>query len=195
MVDYVLNTVDLDVFGGPTSLDVSTDFGKTGDRGTRVWVGNGDPAQVLTTQDIALYDLYINTNTVDQFYSWLYQYVPEVGNPTWVRTLRLNPQQNSRISLITFEDGSATLDIPTSIITTDTTLTADKFTIRYNFENGTYSPNTGSPVASSFNYGIETILGVKYLRIIFKGAEWDGTEWNDLSGSYKVHTFISYLSN
>jgi hypothetical protein len=195
MVDYVLNTVDLDVFGGPTSLDVSTDFGKTGDRGTRVWVGNGDPANVLTTQDIALYDLYINTNTVDQFYSWLYQYVPEVGNPTWVRTLRLNPQQNSRISLITFEDGSATLDIPTSIITTDTTLTADKFTIRYNFENGTYSPNTGNPVASSFNYGIETILGAKYLRIIFKGAEWNGTEWNDLSGSYKVHTFISYLSN
>jgi hypothetical protein len=195
MVDYVLSTVDLDVFGGPTTLDVSTDFGKTGDRGTRVWVGNGDPAQVLTTQDIALYDLYINTNTVDQFYSWLYQYVPEVGNPTWVRTLRLNPQQNSRISLITFEDGSATLDIPTSIITTDTTLTADKFTIRYNFENGTYSPNTGNPVASSFNYGIETILGVKYLRIIFKGAEWNGAEWNDLNGSYKVHTFISYLSN
>jgi hypothetical protein len=195
MVDYVLSTVDLDVFGGPTTLDVSTDFGKTGDRGTRVWVGNGPPADTLTTQDVKLYDLYINTNTSPDFYSWLYQYVPEVGNPTWVKTLRLNPQQNSKISLITFEDGTATLDIPTSIVTADTTLTADKFTIRYNFENGTYSPNTGNPVASSFTYGIETILGVKYLRIIFKGAEWNGTEWNDLSGSYKVHTFISYLSN
>jgi hypothetical protein len=190
MVDYVLSTVDLDVFGGPTSLNVSTDFGKTGDRGTRVWVGNGDPAQVLTTQDIALYDLYINTNTVDQFYSWLYQYVPEVGNPTWVRTLRLNPQQNSRVSLVTFEDGEGTLDIPTSVITADTTLTADKFFVRYNFEN-----NAGNPVASSFTYSIETILSVKYIRIVFKGAEWDGTDWSSLNGTHKVHTFISYLSS
>jgi hypothetical protein len=79
VADYVLETVDLDVFGGPTSLDVSTDFGRAGTRGTRVWVGTGAPEITLTTQDIALYDLYINTNTVDQYYSWLYQYVPEVS--------------------------------------------------------------------------------------------------------------------
>ena len=33
MADVVLSTVDLDVFGGPTSLDVSVDFGQTGSRG------------------------------------------------------------------------------------------------------------------------------------------------------------------
>lgn len=189
MVDYVLETVDLDVFGGPTSLEVSTDFGKPGQRGTRTWVGTGAPELTLTTQDIALYDLYINTNTVDQYYSWLYQYVPEVGNPVWRRVLKLNPQQNSKISLVSFDAGEGTLDIPLSVITEDTTVTADKFIIRYNFENA-----AGNPVASSFTYTIETILSVKYLRIVIKGAEWDGTDWTNLAGSHKVHTFISYLS-
>jgi len=189
MVDYVLQTVDLDVFGGPTSLDVSTDFGKTGERGTRVWVGNGDPAQVLTTQDIALFDLYINTNTVDQFYSWLYQYIPQIGSPGWTRVLKLNPQQNSRISVASFENGAYNLDIPASVITEDTALTADRFIIRYNIES-----SSGDPIATSFSYSIETILGVKYIRISLKAAEWDGTDWSNLNGSYKVHTFISYLS-
>jgi hypothetical protein len=192
MVDYVLQTVDLDVFGGPTSLDVSTDFGKAGVRGTRVWVGTGSPELALTTQDIALFDLFINTNTADQYYSWLYQYVPEVGSPVWRRVLKLNPQQNSKISLVPFgtnEPGQGTLDIPLSTITEDTTVTADKFIIRYNLENA-----AGDPIASSFTYSIETILSVKYLRIVFKAAVWDGTDWSNLDGSYKVHTFISYLS-
>jgi hypothetical protein len=192
MVDYVLQTVDLDVFGGPTSLDVSTDFGRAGARGTRVWVGNGAPELTLTTQDINLYDLYINTNPVDQYYSWMYQYIPEVGNPVWTRLLKLNPQQNSKISLVPFgtnEPGEGTLDIPLSTITADTTVTTDKFIIRYNIENA-----AGDPIASSFTYSIETILAVKYLRIVFKAAVWDGTDWSNLDASYKVHTFISYLS-
>jgi hypothetical protein len=189
VVDYVLETVDLDVFGGPTSLDVSTDFGRAGQRGTRVWVGTGPPEITLTTQDIALYDLYINTNTVDEYYSWLYQYVPEVGNPAWRRVLKLNPQQNSKISLVSFDGGEGTLDIPLSTITEDTAVTADKFIIRFNLENA-----AGNPVASSFTYSIETILSVKYLRIVINGAGWDGTDWTSLNGSHKVHTFISYLS-
>jgi hypothetical protein len=189
MVDYVLQTVDLDVFGGPTSLNVSTDFGRAGDRGTRVWVGTGAPELVLTTQDVALYDLFINTNSVDQYYSWLYQYVPEIGTPTWQRVLKLNPSQYSVISLVSFEDGEGTLNIPMSNITRDTTITAAQFIVRYSFESA-----SGFPIASSFTYSIETILGVRYLRIIFKGVEFDGTDWTNLAGSFKVHTFVSYLS-
>ena len=189
MVDYVLQTEDLDVFGGPTSLNVSTDFGKAGERGTRVWVGTGAPEQVLTTQDIALYDLYINTNSVDQYYGWLYQYVPEIGSPAWQRVLKLNPSQFSTIAVVSFEDGEGTLNIPTSNITTDPTITAAQFIIRYSFES-----TSGFPVASSFTYAIETILGVRYLKIVFKGVEFDGTDWVSLAGSFKVHTFVSYLS-
>jgi hypothetical protein len=123
----------------------------------------------------------------------MYQYLPEIGTPTWRRLLKLNPQQNSKISLVPFEDGEGELNIPLSIITEDTAVTTDKFIIRYNIEN-----TAGDPIASSFTYSIETILGVKYLRIVFKAAVWDGTDWANLAEgvttSYKVHTFISYLS-
>lgn len=189
MVDFILQTPDLDVFGGPSSLNVSTDFGKTGDRGTRVWVGNGNPLTTLTTQNIALYDLFINTNTADQFYSWLYQYVPEVGGPAWQRVLKLNPSQNSKISVISFEDGVGLVELPLSTITSDTAVTVAQFIIRFNLENA-----SNNPVASSFTYSIETILGVKYLRITINAAAWDGSEWSQLNGSHKVHTFVSYLS-
>jgi hypothetical protein len=187
MVDYILENEDLDVFGGPATIDLSVDFGRTGERGSRTWVGNGDPAIVLASQDIKLFDLYINTNAAD--YSWLYQYVAEIGGPAWVKVLRLNPQQASKISTVTFTSGEATLNIPTSTITSDTTLDASQFIVRYNLENA-----AGNPVASSFTYSIETISTVKYIQIVINGAEWNGTAWTSLGGDHKVHTFISYLS-
>jgi hypothetical protein len=198
MVNVVLQTVDLDVFGGPTSLNVSTDFGKAGARGTRVWVGNGPPEDELTTQDVKLYDLYINTNSFDDFYSWLYQYVPSIGSPVWERTLKLNQQQYSSTTLINFDEGTAILNIPMANITKDTTLTTSQFIIRHSFENGAYNAttpadSTGSPVASSFTYGIPIISGVRYLQIVFKAAAFDGSDWNALQGSHKVHAFVSYL--
>lgn len=198
MADVVLQTVDLDVFGGPTSINVSTDFGKAGERGTRTWVGNGDPAITLTTQDVKLYDLYINTDDFDNFYSWLYQYVPNVGSPAWERVLKLNQQQYSSTNSINFDNGTAVLNIPMANITKDTALSTDKFIIRYGFKNGVYNEttplsSTGSPVASSFTYGIPIISTVRYLQIVFKGASFNGTTWANLTGNHEVHTFISYL--
>ena len=199
MVNVVLQTVDLDVFGGPTSLNVSTDFGKAGVRGTRVWVGNGAPETELITQDVNLYDLFINTNSFDEYYSWLYQYVPSIGSPAWERVLKLNPSQYSSINLINFDEGTAILNIPMANITKDTTLLTSQFIIRSSFENGVYNgttpaESTGSPIASSFTYGIPIISGVRYLQIVFKAAAFDGTDWAGLEGSHKVHTFVSYLS-
>jgi hypothetical protein len=198
MVNVVLQTVDLDVFGGPTSLNVSTDFGKTGTRGTRVWVGDGPPERELTTQDINLYDLYINTNSFDDYYSWLYQYVPSIGSPVWERVLKLNQQQYSSTNLITFSEGTSVLNIPMANITKDTALTTSRFIVRYSFENGSYNQttpaeSTGFPIASSFTYGLPVISGVRYLQIVFKAAAFDGSDWNALEGSHKVHTFVSYL--
>jgi hypothetical protein len=200
MVDIVLQTPDLDVFGGPSSLNVSTDFGKAGERGTRVWVNNGDPATTLINQDVNLYDLYINTNSGPDFYSWLYQYVPSIGSPVWEQVLKLNQQQYSDIESLSFSSGEAILNIPTSVLTRDTgaALTADKFIIRHSFENGVFDEvtpanSTGFPVASSFNYGLTTISSVRNISIVFKAASFDGTGWSALSGSHKVHIFISYL--
>jgi hypothetical protein len=200
MVDIVLQTPDLDVFGGPSSINVSTDFGKTGERGTRTWVGNGDPINTLVNQDVNLYDLYINTNTAPNVYSWLYQYIPSIGSPVWVQVLKLNQQQYSSITALDFTDGKFTLNIPTANITNDTgaNLTADKFVIRYSLQNGSFNQDTpanstGSPVASSFTYGITTIDSVRNLTIVFKAASFDGADWNPLVGVQPAHIFISYF--
>jgi len=184
MPDYLFQNEDLDIFGGPTSLDVSLDFGRTGQRGTRTWVGNGDPSVALASQDINLYDLYIDSGSSD---GWLYQYIPEIGGPDWAQVLRLNQQQDSRITSKTFTTGQTTLSIPTSEITTDTTLDASQFIIRYNIEND-------KPIASSFTYSIVTTGGIKKLEIVIKAAEWNGTTWANLSGPHNIHTFISYES-
>lgn len=190
MVDVNLSPTTLDVFGGPASIDVSIDFGKTGDRGSRIWVGNGNPATVLTSsQDVKIGDLYINTNTSNQYYSWLYTYVESVSGAAWERALKLNPQQHSMISTANFIDGTATINIPLTEITSDTAVSPEQFMIRYDFEN-----STGTPVSSSFKYSIETISTVKYLQIIVSAIKYSGSAWSNLTGSNKVHLFVSYLS-
>jgi hypothetical protein len=188
-INYVLSTVDLDVFGGPTSLDVSTDFGKTGDRGSKIWVGNGDPALNLTNQDIKIDDFYINTNSSNEFYSWLYKYVPRIGSPAWERVLKLNPSQYSKISTVNFNGttGAGTLEIDLSNITTDPVVSKQQFIVRYSIEGG-------FPVASSFTYEIVTVDSVRKLRIVFNAVKYEDDAWANLSGNQVVHTFVSYLS-
>jgi hypothetical protein len=185
MADVVLSTVNLDVFGGPTSLDVSVDFGQTGVRGTRTWVGAGDPSSILANQPVQLYDLFINTNTIDPFYGWLYQYILEVGSPAWVRVLRLNPSQYSAQIATAFTTGTGTIVVPISLLTSDAGTTAAKYTIRYSIEDT-------SPVATAFTYTVDS----NNINITVKAASWNGTTWSNLNGVSKdVHLFISYLSS
>jgi hypothetical protein len=184
VADVILSTVNLDVFGGPTAVDVSVDFGQTGQRGSRIFVGAGDPAAILSSQTIQLFDLFINTNTVDPFYGWLYQYVLEIGSPVWVRVLRLNPSQYSAQIATAFTTGTGTITVPISLLTSDAATTADKYTIRYSIEDT-------SPVATAFTYTVDE----NNINITLKAASWNGTVWSNLNGVSKdVHLFISYLS-
>jgi hypothetical protein len=182
MADIVLQTVDLDVFGGPTSLDVSVDFGETGERGNRIYSGVGDPNTFLVGQEVKLYDLYINTNSVDEYYGWLYQYIEQVGNPAWVRILQLNPSQYSSIVSTTFTAGTGTVTIPIADITGDTGVSVSDFIVRYNIANSI-------PVSSGFT---SSIVGTN-LVITINAVSYSTGTWSDLTGSKDVHIFISYI--
>jgi hypothetical protein len=193
-----LNPVSLDVYGGPASIDVSLDYGRQGDRGSRIWVGNGNPVQTLSGQEIRVGDLFINTNTTDQFYSWLYVYIESVAGPAWETALRLNPSQYSLISNASFNSqGVATILVPMTEITRDTAIFKEQFTVRYSIEN-----TSSAPVASSFEYDITTIPDAQdndivYLRIIISAVKYSGSAWSNLvteNNNTKVHLFISYLS-
>jgi hypothetical protein len=190
MAEVLLSTVDLDVFGGPSTVDVSVDFGRAGERGSRIWVGNGAPETSLTSsQVIKIGDLFINTNPVEKFYSWLYTYTETVGGPAWLRVLKLNPSLFSTIANPSFDDGDATVNIPLLDLTSDISVSPEQFIIRYSMENA-----AGDPIASSFTYSIETILSVRYLQIRFAAVKYSGTTWSNLTGNNKIHILVSYLS-
>lgn len=176
MADVVLQTVDLDVFGGPTSLDVSVDFGQTGERGSRIWAGSLGPIIDLSAQDVKLYDWYINTSS-----GRMYQYVLEIGNPTWTEVLNLTLPQKSFIATKTFTTGSTTITVPTTDLTPDTGTTVADYVIRYNIKNI-------NPIASSFTY---TVSGGN-INITINAYSFDGSTWTELTGSKDVHLFISY---
>jgi hypothetical protein len=186
MADIVLQTVDLDVFGGPSTLDVSVDFGQTGERGSRIYSGIGDPNTFLVGQEVKLFDLFINTNSVDEYYGWLYQYIEQVGNPAWVRILQLNPSQYSAIEEVDFSAGSTIgtgiITIPINDITGDTLVAVSDFIIRYNISGN-------NPISSNF---VPTIVGTD-LVITIEAIEYSGGNWADLSDTVDVHLFISYV--
>jgi hypothetical protein len=181
MADIVLSTVDLDVFGGPTTLDVSVDFGQTGDRGSRIWGGPGDPNTFLVGQDVRLYDLFLDYST-----SIIYQYLEQVGNPEWTIVSSLTIPQYSVIASEDFSSGSTTgtvaVSIPTSSITLDAGVSASDFVIRYNIEGD-------NPIATNFSY----IISGANLVITIEAIEYVSSSWSSLSGEHDIHLFVSYV--
>lgn len=185
MAEVLLDNVDLTVFGGPTTLDVSVDVGSPGTRGSKIWSGAGSPYQNTTTSELLINDLYINTETTGQFPGWLYQYVVAPGGIEWSPILVLNPPQYSAIAAPTFTTGSATINIPISNLTTANVTDVTKFIVRLNIEGA-------NPVASSFTYSITGTYPNKNLAVVVNGASWNGTTWSNLTGSQNVHLLVSY---
>ena len=189
---YVLQTVDLDVFGGPSSVDVSTDFGRTGTRGSLFFTGVGPPERTLnSSQNIQVGDLYINSQPgVD--YSWLYTYNQRIGAPVWEKTLKLNPTQNlKRYSVAFNSSGEGIIRIPLSSLLDTAIITSPQlinFTITYTIEGQ-------NPIASSFTYDFEQLGSEeKRLKITIKAAQYSGSAWSNLNVTTVVHTDISYIS-
>lgn len=181
MADVVLSTVDLDVFGGPSTLDVSVDFGQTGERGSRIWGGPGDPNTFLVGQDIKVYDLYVNYSN-----SLLYQYLVQVGNPAWVEILSFTIPQYSVIADTDFSIGSTlgsvTVNVPIAALTLDSGVATTDFVVRYNIQGD-------NPIASNFT---TAIVGTD-LAITIEAIEFVTGSWSSLSGAHDIHLFISYV--
>jgi hypothetical protein len=181
MAEIVLSTVDLDVFGGPSTLDVSVDFGQTGQRGSRIWGGSLGPTTDLAGQDVQLYDLYLNYATAIMF-----QYLEQVGNPEWVPVTSFTIPQYSVIATEDFSTGSTTgtvvVSIPISAVTPETGMLASDFVIRYNIEGD-------NPIASNFS----VVLSGSNINITIEGIEYDSGSWTALTGEHDIHLFISYV--
>lgn len=185
MPDVLLDNDDITVLGSPEVVELLTDIGATGTRGSQIFVGLGNPNIIEIGQEPKLNDLYINTSPGAD-YGYLYQYVSQPGGETWIEVLELNPTIYSKNFLTTYVNGEASITIPVSDIVTSTAtpLVAENFSVQYNIVND-------NPVASSMS--IPALVGDgEDLVINFKAAEYDGT-WADLDGQITTHLHITII--
>lgn len=181
----LISDVELTVFGGPTDIDLSLDFGATGQRGSKIWSGNGSPETQLVGQEIELNDLYINTNPSDTYFAWTYQYVLSGVTPIWDRILAPVKPDFSTIATTTFTAGSTTINVPVSNLTTNTSPSISRFIVRYSIVNS-------NPISSGFTYSLTGSYPNQNIAIVINAASWNGTTWSYLTGSQNVHLYITY---
>jgi len=176
MAEVVLSTVDLDVFGGPSTVNLSLDVGATGDRGSRIWAGPGGYETDLVGQDVKLYDVYINTTT-----GYMYQYVLQLGSPAWVFLKVLvgaENEFNNRVAT-TYDSNGYSVILYAPIVSGATV--AD-YVVNYNIRNST------EPIAASHDLAI--ISGTLY--ILIRASKLSGGTWSNLTGNYYTDLRVMY---
>jgi hypothetical protein len=186
MADVVLSNDDLTVLAGPSTIELLVDIGPTGTRGSKFFVGIGDPNSISGLGQI-LNDMYINTAPGSD-YGYLYQYVAQPGGNSWVEVLRVNPTIYSKLHTVTFASGtsaylgSGSIVIPKTDISTASGLTAENFNVQYSIQNT-------KPLASSLS---SVQISGTDLVINLEASEYDGT-WGPFDAEVSVHIFVSVM--
>ena len=197
MPDVLLSNDDVTVLGPPNTVEVLVDIGPTGTRGSKVFVGSGNPNTLTSSgaifgQSIILNDLYINTSPGPD-YSYMYQYVSEPGGNTWIEILDLNPTIYNKLHTTTYVNGQATITIPIANIVTVTgsPLTASDFVVQYSISH-THAVASTVTVPALVGAGTNLVLN-------FKAAEYHpesgASDWIDLDEEVITHLLISVASN
>jgi hypothetical protein len=183
MPTVLVSNDDLTVLGSPEIVELLVDIGPTGTRGSKVFVGIGDPNSVGIGggQTPLLNDLYINTSPGTN-YGYLYQYISQPGGNTWIQILKINPTLFSYIHQTTFSSGIGQIIIPISSITTLTSLSAENFNIQYNISN---TKPTSSSITSVDISGTDLVINMKAIEY--------GSSWSNLSGIVTTYIFISIV--
>jgi hypothetical protein len=132
--DIVLDAEDLLVLGPVANVELQTDIGPTGNRGSKFFVGSGDPNNfgvIPATEQIQIGDFFINSSTSSR-YGWLYVYQAGQNNVvSWIEAVRLQPAIYSNNIQIEFQNGLATTSIPIQDITSDSSvIDANKYVIQ-----------------------------------------------------------------
>jgi hypothetical protein len=191
MPDVLLSNEDITVLGPPELVELLVDIGPTGQRGSKFFVGTGEPNSLTTdgtifSETINLYDMYINSAPGTN-YGYLYQYISETGGNTWTQVLRISPTIYSKKHSVAFSSGEGSISIPISNIITvsGTPLTASNFNVQYSIENT-------APIASSIEIPALTGAGTN-LVVNLNAARYASSAWSNLTGEVTVHLFITVV--
>lgn len=198
MVDSIVQVDTVTVTGGPSNVNVELDFGPSGQRGSLILYGLGKPTSlgVVFPQTPQLLDWYINLNTSDDEYLYIYQYVNRDGTETWDRIFKIIPNTYNVNQALTFTAGQAT----TTIAVSNTTLPLLSATSGINMHIQIEQPAVAPfPIASSFaitgepSFDPETYL--YSLPILVTAMEFNAltTQWQAVSGQRVVHFGINIV--
>lgn len=184
VIDVLLSNDELLVVGPPSKIEVDLDLGATGQRGSRIFVGDGKPdSTFVTDNDVLAYDLYINLEETDSEYKYVYQYISNpVTGGEWVRLLSLDPNQFNQNVQLVFNNGEAEQIIAVAAIAPQNlTLEAEHFSVTYSVENQ-------NPVATSIDsITVQEVGDVYQLVILIKAIEYSEGSWVPLVGTRTGH--------
>lgn len=189
--DVVVDTDDLVVLGSPSVMDVTFDIGNTGQRGSKIFVGSGDPNSYnFGTQTVYENDMYINTALSNL--GWLYTYVSGPTGNSWIETLKMQPPMYANYHSITFTDGVGT--VPISLINicgTESITDVSKYVV-------TITPMSANPAATTVtSKTISGTAGSKVLNVnisMLTGTVVATPVWSRASGAIDVAISIQVIS-
>jgi hypothetical protein len=198
MAEVLVAGEDLTVLGGPTTINLQTDFGSAGQRGSLIYASNGVPSDSNSgiPSDILPYDLAINISASSNRYLTVYQYFSADGASGWNELTRLSPNVGAVNLDVYFangvsqqEPGTNGIIIPVSSITQSTELTPANFNIQYSIESIT-------PILSSFLVSptFFTDDNIVYLGFQINAVEFNGTGFAAVDGvSKKINLLITVI--
>ncbi len=191
MVEVLLDTEDITVIGGPSVVNIQTDFGPAGPRGSLIFVGNGNPNEISIGQIPQILDLFINLASTSPEFLFIYQYQLVDGQASWVQLTKLSPNTYNRNRLATFNsNGEASIPIPVidivQLIDFPLSLSPENFNIQYTILGA-------NPVASSTQIQVSGSVGEQLLSINLKAIEFVNNAWQPVVGSRTVQLFVTVL--
>ena len=190
MAEVILSSDDLTVLGGPSIVSVDVDFGPTGDRGSQIFVGNGNPNVVEIGQTPKIFDLYINILSSDPEYLNYYQYQNVDGTNVWVRLFDLVPFSKTYKTEETFITGAVTFNIPIASIVSEIdieSVSSENFSVQYAI-TGT------NPISSAITVGEPSLVfDILSLPITINAVEYISSAWQPVAGDRLIDLFITMV--
>jgi len=194
MVDVVYSDESLVVLGGPESINLEVDFGPQGDRGSRIYVGNGKPDNVDIGQTPNTFDVYINLLPSSDEYLNIYQYMEVLGTNQWETISRLNFNNYSEKKSIDFSTEINYVFIPTSVVLSNPSYIGNLDASNYSVQ-ATFETSAEYPIAHSIKTELLPASGleVEKLKITFYAKEFNGTNWVTPDGARTANIGISVV--